>query len=205
MLNSDNTKEVMLVKGSEAVRTYQPYQSQSYAVNLGTMELCKIGDYQDYIYKDNKKWYKYGAIGKVVLNGSETWGQGNPNFRYITTITSQFKEVTTPLSNYFKGGAYSYGVILQNIDSTSMRINLYYDSITSDYQALKTWLSTHNTDVYYVYATPTTTEITDATLISQLNALAGAESYSGQTNISQTNDDKPFILTAKALKDLSNL
>ena len=29
---------------------WQPYQSQSYTINLGSIELCKIGDRQDYIY-----------------------------------------------------------------------------------------------------------------------------------------------------------
>lgn len=57
-----------------------------------------------------------------------------------------------------------------------------------------------------VRASGTTEAITDATLISQLNNLRyNAESYSGQTNISQVNNDKPFIITTKALKDLSNL
>ena len=50
----------------------QPHQSQSYPINLGDIELCKIGDYQDRIYKDNGKWYIEKQIGKVVLNGSES-------------------------------------------------------------------------------------------------------------------------------------
>ena len=47
----------------------------------------------------------------------------------------------------------------------------------------KTWLSTHNTIVYYILATPTSIEITDTTLISQLEAINNAKSYEGQTNI----------------------
>lgn len=209
---NDLTTKFMLVKGSTA-GDYEPYQSQSYAVNLGTMELCKIGDYQDYIYKENKKWYKYGAIGKTVLNGTESnWG---------ISQTSGFYRVA---KNFISEGIYKYTDTSRHIDkficshfnkSTTNAIGITYQYETQLYfyptsdittvELWKTWLSSHNTTVYYVLATPTTTEITDATLISQLNALAGAESYSGQTNISQTNDDKPFILTAKALKDLSNL
>jgi hypothetical protein len=63
----------------------------------------------------------------------------------------------------------------------------------------KTWLSTHNTSVYYPLATPTNTEITDTTLIGQLEALKTAMSYAEQTNISQINDDIPFILKITAL------
>lgn len=78
------------------------------------------------------------------------------------------------------------------------------ETITTSYISTTGGLDTGAT-VYYVLATPTDTQITDSTLLSQLEAIKEAESYSGQTNISQTNDDKPFILTAKALKDLSNL
>ena len=52
--------------------------------------------------------------------------------------------------------------------------------------ALKTWLGTHNTTVYYALATPTTTEITNEALIAQLEALLNAELYTGQNNISVT-------------------
>jgi hypothetical protein len=52
-----------------------------------------------------------------------------------------------------------------------------------DLNAWKTWLSTHNTIVYYVLETPTTTQITDDDLITQLEALIGATTYLGQTNI----------------------
>lgn len=47
--------------------------------------------------------------------------------------------------------------------------------------------------------------ITDTTLIGQLEALKKAQSYSGQTNISQVNNDAPFTISATALMDLSNL
>jgi hypothetical protein len=60
-------------------------------------------------------------------------------------------------------------------------------------------LSTHNTSVYYPLATPTNTEITDTTLIEQLEELKTAMSYAEQTNISQINDDIPFILKITAL------
>ena len=61
----------------------------------------------------------------------------------------------------------------------------------------KTWLSTHNTTVYYVLATPTYTEITDTNLINQLEAL---KSKNETTNISQVANDLPFELSATALE-----
>ena len=205
------TIKMQLEKNSSKTE-YEPYQSQSYPINLGDIELCKIGDYQDTIVKDNGKWYLNKQIGKVVLNGSETisnyaptslTGSYQATFETITKANSTDKIV---LSDYFTSALLSERTTKTNICYTYtdglLRIATNVSTTT---EGFKTWLSTHNTNVYYVLATPTYTEITDSTLISQLEAIKEAESYSGQTNISQTNYDKPFILTAKALKDLSNL
>ena len=210
--------------------TYEAYTGANYPVNLGTMELCKIGDYQDYIYKDNKKWYKYGAIGKVVFsdlvfatvggnfsqfstNGnialvyekSDLKITGNRNDAFCNLLTAYsttiFGGAKTGLNVYYNDTKILLSVPFANVENfagVTLTVNNYIDYT-------KNYIKSLEGNIYYVLSTPTTTEITDATLISQLNALAGAESYSGQTNISQTNDDKPFILTAKALKDLSNL
>ena len=190
--------------------------AHSYTPYGKAIELCKIGDYQDTIVKDNGKWYLNKQIGKVVLNGSESWAKSsntNVNRYYIPgTFINTILNVNTIdlISDYFtcitptQSDAYNVG--LSKLNNTSIMANFSLSDTSFDtLQKFKTWLSTHNTELYYVLATPTYTEITDSTLISQLEALKEAESYSGQTNISQVNNDKPFIITAKALKDLSNL
>lgn len=84
--------------------------------------------------------------------------------------------------------------------------NILSDTSTSTnaIASLKTWLTNNNSIFYYLLNTPTNTEITDTTLISQLNTLQNAMSYKGQTNVSQVNDDEAFILDIKALEDGSN-
>ena len=62
-------------------------------------------------------------------------------------------------------------------------------------------MGNNNTTFYGIKPTPTYTEITDSTLLSQLNALA--KSYNSQTNISQNNNDLPFIINATALREMS--
>lgn len=207
-INIDNYQ---LEKGSTAT-TYEPYQSQSYAVNLGNMELCKIGNYQDYIYKDNKKWYKKEYIRKADITSSTNITMENASanvgkrFNIYDEGGSYFSgNATQPgaISNCYKP---SYSTSVANVifsSSTYGAVSLVDAKYTS-VESFKSW-AIENLIIYRILSTPTTTEITDATLISQLEALAGAESYAGQTNISQTNNDKPFIITAKALKDLSNL
>ena len=53
-------------------------------------------------------------------------------------------------------------------------------------------------------ADTTSTQITDTTLIGQLDAMNNAVSYDTQTNISQTNANLPFIISASALKKGGN-
>ena len=157
------------------------------------------------------KWYKYGAIGKVVLNGSENWGlqsinnYGIANFVYDNT--GAYSSGSYVRSNYFKnqnttiGGTTESG-IFNNANSIYIRID---QTIANTVANFKTWLSTHNTIVYYVLATPTNTEITYRPLIDQLNLLEKAMSKDGQTNISQVSNDKPFILDVTAIKSLQNV
>jgi hypothetical protein len=145
------------------------------------IELCKIGNYQDYIYKDSDKWYLHKEIGKVVLNGSESWFKSG-----VTTIDRFFIDLYSgtnygkynSLSNYFvwennattNVGTF-YFAYNSSTDTSRMFIN-YSTYNTTTLNNFKTWLSTHNTEIYYILLTPTNTEITYQPLIEQLNALS---------------------------------
>lgn len=226
-----NVEWCQIEKGSTAT-TYEPYQSQSYPVNLGDMELCKIGTYQDYIYESNGNWFKKENIGKVVLNGSEgNWTSWynilNNNIGFYNTMNNiiakgndessingnaycdKFSEATTRVSIY--DGSVEKMKICGGTGNAYLAIGLAKTKL-NDYStkelaiaSFKSWLSNNNTTLYYVLATPTTTEITDSTLINQLNNLEKAYSYDEQTNISQVNNDLPFIITAEAILSLKNI
>ena len=71
-------------------------------------------------------------------------------------------------------------------------------------QSFKDWVDGQHPIMYYVLTTPTYTQITDTTLQQQLNALEKARSYNSQTNLTQTNDDISFIITATALESITN-
>ena len=206
------------VKGTTAPTTYTPHQEQNYEINLGTLELCKIGTYQDYIYKSGADWKIHREIEKHTYIGSEaenwskytsTDSQGNtygfsinlPNTPLQVTNVSNFA-----LSNYFRQNnrnAISVidtrGIYLGSGDTLFLKIDQSLVSGGTDTN-FKTWLSTHNTNVYYVLATPTDETITNAELIEQLNDILNAVSYEDQTNINQENDNLPFILDVSALK-----
>ena len=205
--------QVNVVKGDNVITISNSdnTESQAFPINLGDIELCKIGTYQDYIYESNGNWFKKGNIGKVVLNGSENW-QIELYTYYLTNFNAKPYSAfspTTPYahSNYFKWGNGSSGSFIEGsfwytLDGSKLRVE---KDNQLDLNAFKTWLSTHNTIVYYALGTPTDTQITDTTLITQLNNIKKAYSYDTQTNISQTNTDKPFIIYAEAIRSLKDV
>ena len=148
-------------------------------------------------------WYKHAKIGKVVLNGSESWYQWGTDTFYITKLSS----VRTGLSNYFKynstatgGGQLNNGEFLIH-DSTNNNVVIFRNTSYTTVAGFKTWLSTHNTTVYYVLDTPTYTLLND-TLQTQLDNIQYALAYDTQTNIYQTNNDLSFIINAETYKEI---
>ena len=63
---------IQLEEGTTAT-TYVAPKASAYPINLGDIELCKIGTYQDKFKYEKGKWYLHKEIGKVVLDGSESW------------------------------------------------------------------------------------------------------------------------------------
>lgn len=212
--NPDYPQDVKVVTGNNTITIGDGTNSESYTINLGTLELCKIGNYQDYLYKDGDNWYKHSEIGKVVLDGSEFWGYGGyTGVFYTTSITDYATSNNIPFSNYYKGvnnvtGA--GGMVSENNNvigfinisgGTTPRFYIKDTRYTnaSDTPNLKSWLSTHNIEVYYALATPTYEAITNEELINQLELLYNAKSHDGTTNISITSEDLPMILNVSAL------
>lgn len=207
------TRIYIRVENGETInKTIYPMLSTTQTTNYceygKAIELCKIGDYQDSIVKDNGKWYLNKQIRKVILDGTENWETGAygtnsyklPAYSYGYMIEDPNR--INIITNLFKGVAFvnrttSGDNIIYNDSSYFYIRNTSYTSLAN----FKTMLGTNNMTLYYVLNTPTYTEITDSTLLSQLNALA--KSYASQTNISQENNDLPFIINATALREMS--
>ena len=188
---------------SSTATTYTPYVSQTYPINLGSIELCKIGDYQDYIYKNNGNWYKYGAVNKIVFDGSEDWSSYN-DYVYRGINKQGVGNLGYCDKTIFGGQNFQYA---SSVKTTVQVKNLvsYWGMSDTTTTTWRTYLSNNNLIFYYPIATPTITEITDTTLIEQLDNLEKAYSYDTQTNISQTNQDKPFIISYEAILSLRNV
>lgn len=205
-------KNIQIEQGSKA-NAYTPYGTEP-------IELCKIGNYQDYFYKSGSKWYLHKEINKKVLNGSENWEYQN-NHRFVIR-GAVFDEQNMPKlasTNSNKDGILSTNFIevtpneawstttgkegIAYLSSQEEGIAIACNSIATTTADFKTWLSSNLPSVYYILKTSRNIEITNTTLISQLEAIYNAPLYE-ETNITQTNNDLPMVLDITACKDNIN-
>ena len=221
--NNDTTISNLMLNYGSTPLSYTPYTSQEVNINLGNIEYCKIGNYEDRIFqnvvgdvdydssRELGKWYIKKNIGKVVLDGSENW------LDYPNTATGLYKAYTQTYRLGFTNlldtpGICDYFEVLDDFKASYTKVGLGFtknalyiainNSIANSTSDLALWLNTHNTTIYYPLATPTY-ELLSNDIQNALNTVL--MSYSGQTNISQINNDLPFIIDSTALKDLTNL
>ena len=223
---------VQIEKGSTAT-TYEPYIGHSYHITLPSgMFLGGIGNYVDFIFKAINgnsyydsltqaqkdeltygSWYLHKEIGKVVLDGSENWYVNNQTYRINNFGAKPFSSFSVDnvlaYSNYFKwlngnSGTFVDGAMWYILSGNELCLQKDQNPTSTTLATFKSWLATNKPIVYYVLATPTNTEITDTTLLEQLEAIKNAISYKGQTNITQVSNDLPFILDLSALKENSD-
>lgn len=222
--NPQYPQDMHTVTGVQTITIANGDNTQVYVVDLGTTELCKIGDYQDYIYKSGDDWYVHKEIVKISPNGTETW---------LTTGTQpsgQFYVYTTAFDTIVKTRVYTglvsnnfimwrgepswltpttvtNGAVFSNSDASdiaALRI-MFPTSLASSVEAVKTWLASNLPVFYYPIATPTDTKITDATLVSQLDALGSAKLMVGENNVlvSATDANLPAELQIKYYSTVS--
>ena len=205
--------DIQLEEGTTQTE-YETPTEQTQLLPLGNIELAKIGDYQDKLFKaiegtkDNPTfydtlpnevkstltlgaWYKQGNIGKVTYTGktSELWQvfhMGSDKEQFFIDKTGIFHNINTYncMSNYYKMGKFSERFsILETVYSYNGGIAINTQQI-HEVTDFKTWLSSNNLLVYYILATPTYTEITDTTLIGQLENILKMHTNKNVTNIS---------------------
>ena len=178
----------------DSIQIEKGYDATTYASYFTPIELCKIGTYQDKIYKSGDKWYLHKEVGKVVLDGSDGEGwtaqTSNNGYMYRATVSgvasNPADETSNLLSDFFTAtsgqaiySVTSGGFMAQLTVAGYIRFNI--GDTTNKLADFKTWLGSNNTTVYYVLATATDTEITDATLLAQLNHAYSL--YIGENNI----------------------
>ena len=187
--------KLQLEVGSTAT-TYEPYTEQTTTLSLGNIELAKIGNYTDRIFKSSDKWYVYKALKKVVLDGTNIAFSGKSsstaNTIWMAPADNELKNYnstlpyTLPISNYFIGNNTLFTTDIEGIFVENKRVKCGFTNETdlTTLELANEWLTTHNVIAYCQLETPTTTEITDTTLLAQLENILKMHTNKNVTNIS---------------------
>ena len=180
-----NLDTLQLEKGPTATN-YEPYTEEVVNIDLKGNELCSPpnGTKDELIVKDGRaKIVK--RIGKVVLYGSENWGYYN-DVLYTDRYSGYSNSNNIPYCNYYKGISNVIGTtdvtvnntICFNKDNKNTPRIFVKDTRFTKGSDFKTWLSTHNTIVYYALAEPYEIDLGEVilpnTLIGQNNVTLDA-------------------------------
>lgn len=178
------------------------------------IELCKIGDYEDILFKnvvgdenynaelESGAWYKKKAIDKKILDDSWTWFMPTTNRFHVNIPLPNGEYDLVALCDKFINALYwpvhintdkSFIVHNGNWGNNMCRISF----LDSDYDSLDEWtqfVSENNLIVYHRLLNPTYEKITDTTLISQLEALRKAKWFKGVNHWwTETNNLEPNL------------
>jgi len=226
--NATNTSNSTVVKFSEIQFEPGDKANSYWAYGTTPIEYCKIGTYSDHFFKavdgdkiydtldsatkqtlTSGKWYIQKNIGKVVFDGTRTWSVVStgetPYYRYRYVTEAVASSTTGLYCNMFKQGNISTtGSVLGCTVFSTGEVRAREQTMQTA-ENWMTYLGTHNMILYYVLATPTYILLND-TLQAQLNDIKDTLlSYQGQTNITQANNDLPFVMTGRALRDMSDI
>lgn len=179
--NATGSQKAMLVKGTQE-HSYIPYgkygievttrdnenNSKTYLYTLN-QPLRSIGDTKDLLYIKNGMLYVERKIGSVVFKGTETWNLYSSNTVrtiFYTPISQQMESYTLTtdipklMSSHFipapQNATWKNGDISRRTNENNIYL-IVANGYTID--TFKTWLSTHNTEVQYILAEPTTEEL----------------------------------------------
>lgn len=205
-VDSGSLSNLQLEEGSTAT-TYAPY--------FTPIELCKIGTYEDYIYKSSGNWYVHKETNKVILDGSETYTSSGQAFwtpladAYALKNTDD--EVVNGTINYLKSNSFSVTGLpnLYNDGETGMSLfsvvgiqRLMVNIAGYNQSQLVAKITSIKPAFYYALSTPTDTQITNADLISQLEALVtDAHAYKNTTTLVSTSQQLPHIMSVEVAKN----
>ena len=211
-IRTATSNTAQLEKGTSAT-SFVAHQGNNFEINLGTIELCKIGTYQDYIFKRDGKWFKHNIIGSYTFDGSndESWSLNSTGtytkYQWSQALPDKYNVVDTPIyCDYLKQITVNEGNVRNIIGIANGLYPGYSIQMVVDISTLadfKVWLAENKPIVYYPLATPIEEEITYTPLIRQLDELYNSGLYD-VTNISQDNSSEAFILDIEACKNNIN-
>lgn len=158
----------------------------TYAPYFTPIELCKIGTYQDYIYKSGDDWYVHKETKKVNLYDTKDlpWWKSVSTVKINWTLLGMddiqpaaSKSVAGVMMSDHFTNTYANALVngLTNVGCAVGDDGIYFSNNGWDAATFKTYITNNIVLCYFALKNATDTQITDATLITQLEALAGAK------------------------------
>lgn len=233
-ISLDAIKDYILIEEGTQATEYEPYYTpQTYPLSLGNIELAKIENYKDYIFKnvtdspyynanlDLNDWYLHKEIIGENL-WEKAWVYENESSTPVPRTVLRLRNMSTIhvyFSNCFLSSEMNNQQIVNRLKTDSPNwflasANNLTGIETTDSKNIKlnkitTFLQSISANIYYRLITPTNTKITDTTLIQQLeNMNNNARSYKGTTIIectSASEENDTLQVKTVALKDLDLL
>jgi len=198
----EHQQPITVIKGSNTVlvKNSDNSKSQTYPVTLPAgIFLGKIDTASNYIYGSKDNWKLHLGLGKMTLNGEESWVKGSLKPLYTLSVPTVARLASSSsigkvLCDYLPPTSPNSiwdndkdGITNLN-DQNGIRIRLKDDPYTLD--QFKAWLLTNTPEVYYALATETDVDITDSTLVTQLNDIAeNLLTYKGGTIVITSSDN----------------
>lgn len=202
--------------------SYVEHKEQTYPIALGDEKIGKINEkYKNYFEYDilSNKWYLNELVTSIVLNGTETQWQYNSSQKAFYILLSALS-IGFPFdsSGYYpkKCSHFVYNALpgsdaslpdglYENTSAAQRAMLVFHCAKATSLDEWKEWLSENNVQILLPKYTPTRTQITDTTLIQQLNDILNAYAYQDQTHITQENDGAPFNIDAEAVRDMTSI
>ena len=203
----DYPQSILTVSGSQTIAI----DGTNYPLDLGDIELCKLGSYQDRIWKDGEEWKLHKETGKFVFTEETTPIAGrskNGNIGFvIDAANNPFPNNHIPLI----GACSCFSVesattTWTGINRTGMNTSgaLWFQTGDSDNPDTRyiaqffDWLAGSNATYNYALATAQETVITDQTLIDQLEAISEALGTGSTPTITPAQGNLPAILITES-------
>lgn len=202
--------------------TYQPYITPiTKTLSLGSTELCKIGNYRDYIWTDRSagKWYKRSNVVKQIvtsqyINGLAVFNLQSINSYGIANFLLQTFSNTEEGQYSYEGMCNYFSRQESLITNTQIEGILYQprnvyirvkSTTASTTQEFKTYVDSLNTNgnpliIYRPLGVFIDTEITDTTLIEQLEEIYNLFSVD-KTTVIEITGELPMIMKVRSLKN----
>lgn len=180
------------------VTPFEEYKSNSLTIDLQGNELCGLPNgTKDEVNITNGEALLIKRVGKVVLDGSESWSITTPThdgFTRYSVSAPAIKGQNLAISSHFIVGDTTSTSVTNLLEYRNTNYIFINTDIASALEDFKTWLSTHNTEVYYVLAEPETIN---------LGTVEMPHTYNGVSNITNSADTEMIVKYAKGWETIN--